>query len=169
VCADRQAGTPPELQPRQWCLLRGQVYFCVEPTKLPSDYSLSYASCQTGVTLYHVEHVVIADLTVQGFQLDGINLFNSARRVSLVNVTCRGNGRAGLTVSGASLAEIEGSLLGDNGEAQLLTLPYSETHVRNTYLLGNTAPGWVDRAGRVYLGDTRMEGGLNQFPPAAAE
>ena len=56
----------------------GQIYFCVEQTKLPGDYRLSYARQQTGITLFHVDYVLITDLIVQGFQLDGINLFNSA-------------------------------------------------------------------------------------------
>ena len=58
-------------------------------------------------------------------------------------------------MGGASLAEIDASLLGDNGQAQLLTLPYSETHLRSTHLLCNTAPGWVDQGGRVYSTETR--------------
>jgi hypothetical protein len=168
VFVSRAAVDVPELQPRQWCSWRGEIYFCVDPTKLPSDYHLSYASQQTGVTLMHVDNVVITGLIVQGFRLDGISIFNSDRHVSLVDVTCRGNGRNGLTVGGASLANIDRSLLGDNGEAQLLTLPYSETHVRNTHLLGNTAPGWVDHGGRVYLGENRRQGGINEFDPTAA-
>ena len=113
--------TPPELQPRQWCSVEGRIYFCVEKSKLPGDYKLSYAHEQTGITLFHVEHVRIADLTVQGFQVDGINLSNSAREVLLSNVTCRGNGRNGVAVGGASSVTIRASLLGDNGQAQLLT------------------------------------------------
>jgi len=139
----RAAGT----QSRQWCLLGGRIYFCVEPAKLPADYRLSYARQQTGITLFHVDHVLIADLIVQGFHLDGVNLFNSARNVSVVGVTCRGNGRSGFVVGGASLVSIERSMIGDNGESQLLTLPYSETYVGDTHLLGNTARGWVDRGG----------------------
>lgn len=165
VFVARTAGGPPDLRPRQWCLLDGQIYFCVDSTKLPRDYRLRYAHNQTGITLYHVEHVLIADLVVQAFQIDGISLHNSARDVSLAGVTCRGNGRSGVTVGGASLADIDHTLLSDNGQAQLLTLPYSETHARHSRLLGYTAPGWVDQGGRVYLDGKRVESGLDQFPP----
>ena len=159
------AGGPPQLQPRQWCLLDGQIYFCVDASKLPGDYHLRYAREQTGITLYHAEHVLITDLVVQAFQIDGINLHNSARDVSLVGLTCRGNGRSGVTVGGASLADIDHSLLSDNGQAQLLTLPYSETHVRDSRLLWHTAPVWIDQGGRVYLDGKRVEGGREQLPP----
>ena len=139
VFASRTATAPPDLQPLQWCLVCGRIYFRVEQDKLPGDYRLSYASLQTGITLFHVDYVAIVDLIVQGFQLDGINLFDSAQHVSLIGVTCRGEGRSGVTVGGASLADMDLSLLGDNGQWQLLTLPCSETHVRSTHLLGNTA------------------------------
>ena len=105
--------------------------------------------------------VAVVNLTVQGFQLDGINAANSARDVYLAGLICRGNGRSGITVGGASQVEIDVSLLGNNGRAQLLTLPYSETAIRNTDLLSNTAPAWVDRGGRVYLGGQRIEGGID--------
>jgi hypothetical protein len=157
------AGNPPRLEPRQWCLLDGEIYFCVEPDKLPSDYRLSYSRLTTGITLYQVEHVAIVGLCVQGFQLDGISAFNSARAVRLVGVTCRGNGHSGVTVGGASTVDIEGILLGNNGQAQLLTLPCSETHIRRSHLLSNTAPGWVDQGGRVFLGDQRVEGGRDEI------
>jgi len=163
----RFSGSPPKLEPRQWCLHEGYIYFCVEPTKLPADYRLTYAAFQTGITLYHVERVAIVDLCVQGFQLDGINAFNSARGIYISGVTCRGNGRSGITVGGASTVDIDVCLLGNNGHAQVLTLPLSETHIRNSRLLGNTAPGWADEGGRVYLGDKRIEGGRDEIQPAA--
>lgn len=167
VTVSRLAGAPPELKALQWCLHGPYIYFCVEPTRLPEDYALTYADKRVGITLYHVRHVAILDLTVQGFQLDGISAFNSARRVRLAGLTCRGNGRAGISVGGASLVEIEACLLGNNGTAQLLTLPLSETHVRNSELLGNTAPAWVDQGGRVYVGPKRVEGGLEKIEPEA--
>ena len=161
------AGGPPQLQPRQWCRLDGQICFCVDPAKLPGDYHLSYAHAETGITLFQVDRVVIADLVVQGFRLDGINLHNSARNVSIVGVTCRGNGHSGVSVGGASLVDIDSSLLSDNGQAQLLTLPHSETHLRHSRLLSHTAPGWVDQGGRVYLDGNRVRGGLDEFHPTA--
>jgi hypothetical protein len=162
------AGGPPKLEPRQWCLVGGEIYFCVEPAKLPRDYQLTCAQLETGITLYHVDYVGIVDLTVQGFLVDGLNAFNSARNIYLTGVTCRGNGRSGMTVGGASVTEIEACLLGNNGHAQLLTLPWSETHVRNSRLLSNTAPAWIDRGGRVYLDNRRVEGGREQINPPDA-
>jgi hypothetical protein len=165
--AAQGAKTPPELQPRQWCSVEGRIYFCVDKTKLPGDYKMSYADAPTGITMFHVKHVRIADLTVQGFQVDGISLSNSAAEVLLSNVTCRGNGRNGVAVGGASSITIRASLLGDNGQAQLLTSPYSETRLFNTPLLSNTAPGWVDQGGRVYIDGKQAQGGKDELRPTA--
>jgi len=165
VVPEYGAAVPPSLQPKEWCLLDGWIYFCVEPEKLPEDYPLGYAHLRTGITLYHVHGVAIADLTVQGFQLDGIAAANSARDVYLGGVTARGNGRAGVSVGGASSVVLEGCLLGNNGEAQLLSLPYSQTETVNSVLLGNTAPGWLDRGGRMVIDGQRAEGGRDEVDP----
>ncbi len=169
VAAARQADGPPELEPLEWCLYDGHIYFSIEPdtTKLPQDYALTYAHTRVGITLFHVSRVVIRDLTVQGYQLDGINAFNSAREVTLSGVTSRGNGRTGITIGGASQVLINACLVGNNGSAQVLTLPYSETGIQNSELLSNTAPGWVDQGGRVYVEGKRVEGGLEELVPQA--
>lgn len=145
------AEAPPKLEPKQWCLLHGFIYFAVEANKLPSDYNLTYAEKQTGITLFHVRHVAIVGLTVQGFRLDGINAHNSATDVYISGVTARGNGRAGIVTGGASRVELNVCVVGNNGQAQLLTLPHSQTVVHNTQLIPNTAPAVVKRGGRVYL------------------
>ena len=163
VVISRLAGTPPELEDLQWCLHEGYIYFRVEPLKLPEDYALTYADKRVGITLFHVDQVAILDLTVQGFQLDGVNAANTARNIYLAGVTCRGNGRSGITVGGASLVALDAALLGNNGQAQLLTLPFSETHVYNSELLSNTAPAWVDQGGRFYLEGKRITGGLDEL------
>jgi hypothetical protein len=105
----------PKLEPREWCLTGGYIYFCVEPGKLPQDYRPTYAALPTGITLYKVHDVEIGDLTVQGYQLDGINAVDGAFDVLLSGVTCRGNGRSGLSVGGSSRVFVTGGVLGDNG------------------------------------------------------
>jgi hypothetical protein len=158
----RFAEVPPKLEALEWCLHEGQIYFRVAADKLPKDYRLTCAQQQTGITLFHVRQVAIANLTVQGFRVDGISASNSARDVYLSGVTARGNGRSGITVGGASTMELDGCVVGNNGQAQLLTLPYSETSVRNSQLFANTAPARVDQGGRVYINGKQVEGGLDQ-------
>jgi hypothetical protein len=141
----------PQLEPLEWSLVDGWIYFRVEEGKLPADYGLACCGLQTGITLYHVHDVVITNLTVQGFQLDGINAFDGTRDCRLVDVVARGNGRSGVTAAGSSHLEILGSLIGDNGWAQLYIDDLALASVRDSHLLANTAPPIVRHGGRVFV------------------
>ncbi len=141
----------PELAPLEWFRRDAFIYFRVEPAKLPDGYPLSYSALQTGITVYHVHDVVLMDLIVQGFRLDGVNVNDGVRNCKLVDVTCRGNGRAGVTVAGCSHARLDGCLIGDNGAAQLLTEGLSVTGVENSDLLPATAPAVVQRGGELKI------------------
>jgi len=161
---DRQL---PDLKPLQWCLLQRYIYFCVERGKLPQDYDLSYSALPVGITLYEVRHVVIRDLIVQGFQLDGINAHDGAFGASLTGVTCRGNARSGISIGGASRIRIEGCVVGNNGAAQVRTEGYSHTRIIDSHLLDNTAPPVVREGGTVDVEEgAAAEGQQTSLPPA---
>jgi hypothetical protein len=145
----------PKLEPLQWCLFNQAIYFRTEPFKIPQNYNLSYAAEPVGITLYEVRNVVIKDLIVQGYQLDGINAHDSAFDVRISGVTARGNGRSGISVGGASRVKIETCLLGNNGAAQLRTEGFSHTEVLDSDLLDNTAPPLVREGGEVKIEDRR--------------
>jgi len=129
-----------KLTPMTWTLLDGNILFCSEPDRGPGSYRLSFTARRAGLTLYEVRHVKIIGLTVQGFQLDGINVHSNCYHVELIDITSRGNGRSGISVGGASRVEVKKSLLGDNGEAQLRGESFSTTVVSESSLLENTAP-----------------------------
>jgi len=136
--------------------------FWTRDNELPEDYPLSFTCQRVGITLFHVDRVCISDLVIQGFQLDGVNAYNSVRDLMLERVTCRGNGRSGLAVGAASLVHLGSSLVGNNGEAQVLALPMAELHVRDTQLLSNTAPGLVNQGARAYLDGKPIPDGIDQ-------
>jgi hypothetical protein len=142
----------PELHALEWCLAPGGIYFCAEPGRVPADYPLSYAWLPTGVTLYKVRDVVIGNLTVQGFQTDGLQC-HDAYEIRLAGITARGNGRSGIAVTASSRAALGDCLLGDNGAAQLLVEGYSHTRVKACELFSNTAPAIVRRGGELYLAE----------------
>ncbi len=107
---------PPRLEPLQWCAIEGAIYFAVQSSKLPPDYKLSYAELPTGITLYQVDQVVIRNLTIRGFQADGVAAAVGARNVVLSNVTCTANGQSGVCVQGGAQVEIESCKLAGNGQ-----------------------------------------------------
>jgi hypothetical protein len=160
VPAERVAVQPgdrdvPALQPLQWCLFQRHIYFRPEEGRSPDQHALSYCDLTVGITLYEVRGVVVRDLIVQGFQLDGINAHDGVFDTTLRGVVCRGNARSGVSVGGASRVLIDSCILGNNGAAQLRTEGYSYTRVTDSHLLDNAAPAVVRDGGRVEIDDAR--------------
>ena len=139
----------PELKPWQWCVFERDVYLCLEPGKRISEYALAQSGFQVGITLYEVRHVVIEGLIVQGFRLDGIQCHDSVFDTALVNVTCRGNGRSGISVGGSCRVTVAGCLVGNNGEGQVRSEGNCHLEIVNSTLLENPAPALVREGGRV--------------------
>ncbi|PQO42104.1 right-handed parallel beta-helix repeat-containing protein [Blastopirellula marina] len=140
-----------KLEPMTWTLLDGQIFFRSEANVDPGNYSLTYTAHRTGITLYEVRHVRIIDLTVQGFQLDGINAHSNCYDTELVSITSRGNGRSGVSVGGASKVTLSGSLLGDNGTVQLRGEGFSKTKVVDSTLLDASAPATSREEARIEI------------------
>jgi hypothetical protein len=160
----------PALEPIQWCRHGGFIYFRVEQDKLPWDYQLSYHGLQTGITLYHVHDVVIANLVVQGFQIDGVNAHDGVRHSELIGVTSRGNGRSGVAVCGSSKLQLQGCLIGDNGEAQLRAEGLAIVTVDDSELVDNTAPAVVHEGqSQVQVRQARTSEGPADSEPAPDE
>jgi hypothetical protein len=142
----------PDLQPLEWCLLDRTVFFRVEKDRLPDQYDLSYTSLQVGITLYEVRHVLLTDLVVQGFQQDGVNAHDSVFDTTLAGLTCRGNGRSGISIGGASRVKVLACLVGDNGTAQVRTEGFSITEIVNSDLIAaDHAPATVQDGGQLTI------------------
>jgi len=137
----------PELAPLEWCLHDGHVYFCVEKGKLPWSYELSHTVLPVGITFYEVHDVLVQELTVQGFALDGVNAHDGAVRAELVGLTCRSNGRSGISVGGASKVTIDACLVGNNGAAQVRTEGYCQARIVNCELIDDPRAPAVDKQG----------------------
>ena len=138
----------PPLEPLEWCLMDGYVFFRPEENRLPQSYGLHYAGSRVGITLYEVRHVSISDLVVQGFQLDGVSAPDNAFEVALIGLTARGNGRSGISVSGASRVLIQACLVGNNGAAQIRTEGPSHTRIVNCDLVDSPDAPALIREGR---------------------
>jgi hypothetical protein len=141
----------PQLEPLEWYRRGADLYFRVEPDKLPRDYELAYSERQTGITVYHVHDVVITNLIVQGFRLDGVNVNDSVVNCEIRGVISRGNGRSGITVAGSSKTRIMNCVVGDNGEEQLLAQGLSSTVVENSQLIANTAPAITNHGAKLVV------------------
>ena len=133
----------PKLEPLEWALVGGSIYFCVEPGKLPQDYSLTYAKLSVGITVYKADDVLVHNLTVQGFQLDGINFHDATGPCRLIDVTLRNNGRSGVAVVGASTVELHSCTLTSNAICQLFMDDYSTCDLIHGELVGDRVAKWL--------------------------
>ena len=161
---------PPRLKPLQWCAIEGAIYFAVEPGRLPPDYKLSYAELPTGITLYQVDQVVIRNLTIRGFQADGVAPPAAPATWCWTTSPARPTARAAFACGAGPRwkSNRANSRATAGNVSQLLTLPNSETHLLASELANDTARGWVDQGGRVYLGSKRIEGGRKAIRPGDA-
>ncbi|MCR9117965.1 MAG: right-handed parallel beta-helix repeat-containing protein [bacterium] len=121
----------PDLKPLEWTFIDRRLYFRTEAGKIPPDYALTEPGHAVGITIYKAVHIVIDDLTVQGYRLDGIAAADIAQDVDLVGVVARGNGRSGIQVGGASRVDIYASAAYANGEEQIRCEGFSTTRLIN--------------------------------------
>ncbi|MCC9629362.1 right-handed parallel beta-helix repeat-containing protein [Blastopirellula sp. JC732] len=154
-----------KMQPMQWALHEGYIYFKSEKDLGLGGYRLTYTGLTVGITLYDVRFVEIRGLTVQGFQLDGINAHDNAFEIDLNGITARGNGRSGISVGGASRVTIRDALVGNNGVAQVRTEGFCRVVISGSDLLDNTAPA-IDRVGGTVIVDGQL---YEPLPPAVQQ
>jgi hypothetical protein len=145
----------PKLKPLEWCYFQGQAYFRPEDNKTPHQYQLTQTGYTVGITLYRVRNVVIDGLTIQGFQLDGVNAHDNVDGTRLAGLTCRGNGRSGISVGGVSDVVIERCLVGNNGRAQVRIEAPAKVNVVESEVLSNTAPAF-EVTGQLFINGERV-------------
>ena len=154
----------PELEPLEWSMRRQHIYLRVEKDKIPRDYNLTLAKRRTGVTLVHVRHVIIRNLTVQGFQVDGLNFHTADRDCTLFNVVARGNGRSGISVGPASRLAVNECVVGANGTSQFRVERGGIVNVAASDVFVDTAPLWGNFGGRLIVdGKDAEEEGTNEI------
>ena len=141
----------PALEELQWCVFKRKIYFKPANHRLPDSHDVTYTHASVGITLINCQNVVIENLIVQGFQLDGINAHDNVFGAQLKDITAQGNGRSGISVGGASRVRIEDCLVGNNGKAQIRTEGHSLTTLKNNDLIDTDpdAPAIVNRGGQV--------------------
>jgi hypothetical protein len=110
----------PEVPVGSWCAFKGAIYYHAERQVEPESMRFGIARHSCGITFYGVNNVVVDNLTVQHFRIDGINANDHAKDVVLREVTLIENGRAGLTVSGTSLVALLECRIERNREHSIL-------------------------------------------------
>lgn len=110
----------PKLPPGSWCAWRGAIHYHAGPLEYPPEMGLEVAAETVGLSLYAVHHVVVTNVKVRHFQLDGIVAHDQCRDVLLHEVELRENGRAGLSTGGTSDVKLERCTVQGNRAASIL-------------------------------------------------
>jgi hypothetical protein len=134
-----------EIPEGHWTSRRGQVYFRVPLQQPPMESAWTYAAEDQGVSLVDVRQVVIVDLRVVGFRVDGINVDNACRHVTLERVASEHHGRAGLAVGGSSRVRLVNSRIVENGRYSVLVTEAAEVEIEASDL-GGVAPTVAESA-----------------------
>ena len=130
----RKATKQPAPEPGHWAAWKGAIYYRVLPDEVPPNEPFRIAMYETGVFLYGVRHVVVRDLTLRHFRLDGVNAHDLVDDAVLENITCLSNGRSGVFAGGSSRLVLQGGALRDNRDASLLLREKAKADVREVDL-----------------------------------
>ncbi len=93
---------PEGLPEGQFAVCRGRIFYRAAKRALLSENEFAIAQGTSGISLWGVRYVIIQDLKVQHFRIDGVNAHDLCRNVMFDRVTAVSNGRAGVTVKGSS-------------------------------------------------------------------
>lgn len=124
----------PSPPPGRWAAWRGAVYYHALPDEIPANEPYRLATREAGLFFYGVRHVVVRDLTVRHFRLDGVSAHDQAYGVVLQNVVSESNGRSGLFIGGGAGLTVVGGAVRNNREASLLLHELGKADVREAML-----------------------------------
>lgn len=142
-------GKLPNLLPDQWTHRDGAIYFHTQPRRTPESYAASCAGHRVGITLYDVHDVLVRDLTVRGYALDGVNAHDTVTRADLIGLTCTANGRSGISIGGACRVRVDTCVLHHNLAAQIRTEGFCQVELIENKIDAATAPAVVKEGGQV--------------------
>jgi hypothetical protein len=110
----------PEMPDGHWAGWKGSIYLQLSKLDEPKDLDLWYAVRSVGVTLHDVHDVVVRNLKVRHFRIDGVNAHDRAKNVLLENLTAEENGRAGVVSAGTSFVTMTKPVIKNNGRHSVL-------------------------------------------------
>lgn len=110
----------PPLPVGTWCAFRGAIYYHAEPRVEPESMNFGIARKSCGITLYGVKNVLVENLKVEHFRVDGVNANDRATDVVLRGVSLVENARSGLTIAGTSLVAVVQCQIERNREYSIL-------------------------------------------------
>ncbi len=124
----------PKIPEGQWAACKGSVYYQANETEVPQNENYELAQRGFGISCYRIRNVLIRDLNVEHFRVDGAKLHNLCHRVTFLNVKFRENGRAGVSVSGFSDVMLRQCEIRDNRKMSLYLGNQAEVTVDDSFI-----------------------------------
>lgn len=118
--ADKPWYRVPKLAAGEWCAFKGAIYFQAEKNTDPAEQNFAIARQECGITFLDVHDVLVEDLVIRHFRLDGVHLHDRSEGIALSNVGLIENGRAGLSVRGTSVADLAQTAVRGNRKFSVL-------------------------------------------------
>lgn len=118
----------------KWAVFQGAIYYREQKNQQPFEQHFTLAGKSVGLSLVDVSGVHISDLIIENFRVDGINVHDRCKDITLENITSTGNGRCGLSVNGTSQVEVIDSKLLKNRVEDLLITEQGVAELKQTQL-----------------------------------
>lgn len=126
----------PGIPPGHWAGWHGSIYLQLQPGagQRLDLMQLAFAAEEVGITLLDTSDLVVQNLELRHFRLDGIGAHDRCRDVVLDGVRLTENGRSGLAVGGSSLVWLKDSVLERNRLTQVLNSERARTEILSSQL-----------------------------------
>lgn len=121
----------PQLEPGAARYWRGTILLRTADRAAPGDrVAVSQRRC--GVFIDRAARVIVRDLRIQGFWIDGAQVRGPAAIVRFENCRFSGNGRSGATVANNARVEFANCAFDDNGQAGIRVTGFSKARLLDT-------------------------------------
>lgn len=121
----------PNLAPESFGIWRGQVVFRAADRKFIHQHPLSIARLRCGLLLDRADKIVVRNLHVRGFALDGVQVRGPVTQVYFRDCRFADNGRGGVSAYSNAQVVLDNCFLESNAEADGLARAGARLRLQN--------------------------------------
>ena len=118
----------------QYAVFQGRVFYRTGKGEDPRLMNFMMPQMTTGISLYGVRNVIVQDINVEHFRIDGLNAHDLCRNVLIRKVSSAQNSRSGMTVAGSSRVVLRNCEVKGNGANSLRIRERGEADVQDCKL-----------------------------------
>ena len=127
----------PNLEPGAYCLWRGSYWLRLKPQDSVRDHGFAENRLKCGLTIHRASYVIIRNLRIRGFELDGAQIRGPVRSVRFERCLFGANGRAGVSAYTNSDVSLSGCFVEDNSRDGVLAENFSDLSLHSCAISGS--------------------------------